>query len=101
MAFRQAVEGSSEVVNNSMAQQLLVAGSGWSEQGAMLVVTMSVSDPATYAAAFAEIIEGVENSGQADAGTISPIAGCQKLCRESVRPWPPFFYFATIDVGAG
>ena len=61
--FQQAGEGSAEVVSNSMAQQLLVAGSGWSNHGALLVVTMSVRDPVTYAAAFAEMIKGVKNPG--------------------------------------
>lgn len=61
--FQQAAEGSSEVVSNSMAQQLMVDGSGWSEHGALLAVTMSVRDPAAYAAAFAEMIKAVENPG--------------------------------------
>ena len=63
MAFQQAAEGNSEVVSNSMAQQLVVAGSGWSDHGAMIAVTMSVTDPVTYAAAFAEMIKGVKNPG--------------------------------------
>jgi hypothetical protein len=61
--FQQAAEGSAEVVSNSMAQQLLVAGSGWSNHGALLFVSMSVKDPVTYAAAFAEMIKGVKNPG--------------------------------------
>lgn len=63
LEFQEAVEGTSEVISNSMAQQLLVEGSGWSDHGALLVVTMSVSDVPTYVAAFREMIEGVENPG--------------------------------------
>ena len=61
--FQRAAEGSSEVVSNSMAQQILVEGSGWANHGALLAVTMSVKDPASYAAAFAEMIKSVENPG--------------------------------------
>lgn len=63
MSFQQAAEGSSEVVSNSMAQQLLAEGSGWANHGALLAVTMSVSDPATYVAAFREMIKSVKNPG--------------------------------------
>lgn len=63
MSFQQAAEGSSEVVSNSMAQQLLAEGSGWTNHDGLLVVTMSVSDPATYVAAFREMIKSVNNPG--------------------------------------
>lgn len=63
MSFQQAAEGASEVVGNSMAQQILAEGSGWTNHGALLAVTMSVSDPATYVAAFREMIKSVKNPG--------------------------------------
>lgn len=63
MEFQNAVEGTSEVVANSMAQQVLLVGSLSDDHGAVLVVTMSVSDAATYIEAFGEMIESVDNPG--------------------------------------
>ena len=63
MTLQQAAEGTAEVVGNVMAQQVVVAGSGWNNHGGLLVVTMSVSDPATYVAAFREMIKSVKNPG--------------------------------------
>jgi hypothetical protein len=63
MRLQQATDGTSEVVGNRMAAQRMIDGSGWREHDAMLAVSMTVSDPATYAAAFAEMIEGVNNPG--------------------------------------
>ena len=63
MEFQQAVEGTSDVISNAMAQQILVEGSGWSNHGALIAVPMTVTDPATYVPAFREMIDSVDNPG--------------------------------------
>lgn len=63
MTLQQAAEGSAEVVGNSMARQVVVEGTGWNNHGALIVVTLSVSDPATYVAGFREMIKKVDNPG--------------------------------------
>ena len=63
MELQQNADGSAEVLSNSMAQQMMVDGSGWTNHGALIAVTMTVSDAATYVPAFAEMIESVDNPG--------------------------------------
>lgn len=63
MELQRNADGSAEVLGNSMAQQMMVAGSGWTDHGALIAVTMTVTDLATYVPAFAEMIESVDNPG--------------------------------------
>ncbi len=46
-----------------MAVERLRDGSGWRKHGALAAFIMTVTDPATYTAAFAELIDSSENPG--------------------------------------
>ena len=63
LRFIQTLDGVSSVKSTRMAIQRSVEGSGWRDHGAMTAFTMAVSDPATYAAAFAEMIDSTGNPG--------------------------------------
>ena len=63
MRFQQAVDGTSDVVSNAMAQQVLVEGSGWSNHGGLVAAIMTVTDPAVYVPAFQEMIDSLDNPG--------------------------------------
>jgi hypothetical protein len=63
MAFQQAADGTSEVTNNLMAVERLRDGSGWANHGALVVFTMTISDPAAYTDAFTDLIDSSQNPG--------------------------------------
>jgi hypothetical protein len=63
LSFQHAVEGTSDTTSGRMAVQRIVDGSGWRNHGALVVFSMTVSDPAKYAEAFSELIDSMDNPG--------------------------------------
>jgi hypothetical protein len=63
LAFQHAVDGVSDVTSSILAVERLREGSGWENHGALVVFSMTVRDPATYVAAFQELIRSMDNPG--------------------------------------
>ncbi len=61
--YVQTLDGVVEIKSRAMAIERLRVGSGWREHGALAAFIMTVTDPATYAATFAELIDSSENPG--------------------------------------
>ena len=53
----------SELTSSAYQNQRVVNGSGWRNHGAAAVVFLTVRDPATYTAAFAELSGAMDNPG--------------------------------------
>ena len=61
--FGAMMRDASELLSTRMAVQLMVKGSGWRDHGALVATSMSVSDPAAYAAAFSKWTDAIDNPG--------------------------------------
>ena len=62
-AFVGSLQGLLDVESRLMAIERYRDGSGWEGHGAMAAFVMTVSDPATYAPAFAELTASMDNPG--------------------------------------
>ena len=62
-AFVGSLSGLINVESRLMAIERFRDGSGWQGHGAMAAFVMTVSDPATYAAAFADFTQEIGNPG--------------------------------------
>jgi hypothetical protein len=62
-AFVGSLQSLLDVESRLMAIERFRDGSGWEGHGAMAAFVMTVSDPATYAAAFAELTGSMDNPG--------------------------------------
>lgn len=61
--YLNATRGTNDVTALGMGIERVVRGSGWHNHGAAMVFNMTVRDPGTYAPAFAELIESMDNPG--------------------------------------
>lgn len=61
--YLRSINGLIDIKSRTMAIERLRDGSGWRQHGALAAFIMTVTDPATYAAAFAELIDSSENPG--------------------------------------
>ena len=62
-AFVGSLRGVLDVKSRLMAIERFRVGTGWRNHGAMAAFVMTVTDPAAYAAAFAEFVESSDNPG--------------------------------------
>jgi len=62
-AFVGSLQGLIDVESRLMAIERFRDGSGWEGHGAMAAFVMTVTDPATYAAAFVELTGSMDNPG--------------------------------------
>ena len=62
-AFVGSLRGILDVKSRLMAIERYRQGDGWTDHGAMVAYVMTITDPAAYAAAFAELVESSENPG--------------------------------------
>lgn len=61
--FLDASRGTNDVVALSLGVQRIARGSSWYNHGAAMVFNMTVRDPATYANAFTELVDSMDNPG--------------------------------------
>jgi len=62
-AFVGSLGGVLDVKSRLMAVERFREGSGWRDHGAMAAFVMTITDPETYAAAFAEFVNSTDNPG--------------------------------------
>ncbi len=61
--FVGSLAGVLDVKSRLMAIERYRLGSGWQDHGAMAAYVMTITDPAAYVAAFAEMVESIDNPG--------------------------------------
>jgi len=61
--YLNAIDGTNELTALGMGIERYANGSGWHNHGAAMVFNMTVRDPGTYAPAFVELVESMENPG--------------------------------------
>ncbi|MDX1482736.1 MAG: hypothetical protein R3315_13715 [Woeseiaceae bacterium] len=61
--YLNAIRDTNDLMALGMGIERYARGSGWHNHGAAMVFNMTVRDPRTYAPAFAELVESMDNPG--------------------------------------